>query len=44
MDTYQTINRFATDNIQQATLNLLHYLGIHTDVITQEQIPISSIV
>lgn len=44
MDTYQTINRFATDNIQQATLNLLHYLGIHTGVITQEQIPISSIV
>lgn len=44
MDAYQTISRFSTDNIQQATLGLLAYLGISTDVITHEQISVTDLI
>lgn len=44
MDTYQIINKFSTENIQQATIGLLDYLGISTDVLTEEQIAITDLI
>lgn len=44
MDTYQIINKFSTENIQQATIGLLDYLGISTDVLTEKQIAITDLI
>lgn len=44
MSDYQILNRFIADNIQKATVGLLHYLGIATDLITEEQVAITDLV
>lgn len=44
MNINKIVERFSTDNIQAATLGLLSYLGIVTDVITEEQIKITDII
>lgn len=44
MGDYQILNRFIADNIQKATVGLLHYLGIATDLITEEQVAITDLV
>lgn len=44
MGDYQILNRFTAENIQKATVDLLHYLGIATDLITEEQVAITDLV
>lgn len=44
MGDYQILNRFTAENIQKATVGLLHYLGIATDIITEEQVAITDLV
>lgn len=44
MGDYQILNRFTAENIQKATVGLLHYLGIATDLITEEQVAITDLV
>lgn len=43
MGDYQILNRFTAENIQKATVGLLHYLGIATDIITEEQVAITDL-
>ena len=44
MSDYQILNRFTAENIQKATVGLLHYLGIATDLITEKQVAITDLV
>ena len=44
MGDYQILNRFTAENIQKATVGLLHYLGIATDLITEEKVAITDLV
>lgn len=44
MGDYQILNRFTAENIQKATVGLLHYLGIATDLITEGQVAITDLV
>ena len=44
MGDYQILNRFTAENIQKATVGLLHYLGIATDLVTEKQVAITDLV